>query len=227
MQTANKTDIVIAETSVYRKIHAYIANIQRYPRGIHAVIVNASIGKSISINDYCSNNTNAYYIRCHRLMGIRLLFKDMLKAMDKDNSGSTVELMNRLVGYLEADNAPVFIVDEVDKLRDEVLEMFIDIENKLHGKCGLFFAATPYLKKRIENGVERGKRGFAELYSRMRKILWDINPSKSEFRRDVELICNANGINDVAVIAEINNKCDNDFRVLTDLIIAYKNKTKK
>jgi DNA transposition AAA+ family ATPase len=227
MTTKQPTDIVIAETSVFKKIHAYTANMQRYPRGIHSIVVNASMGKSVAITSYTENQPNSYYIRCHRFMGVRLLFKEILKAMGKDIAGSTIELLNSIVRYAELDNNPVLLIDEVDKLRDEVLEMFIDLENKLHGKCGLVFLATPYMRKRMENGVARNKRGFAELYSRMRKILWDINPSKAEFKKDVELICYANGINDVGVIAEMHNKCENDFRVLTDLIIAYKNKKQK
>jgi hypothetical protein len=100
--------------------------------------------------------------------------------------------------------------------------MFVDLENKLHGKCGLVFIATPYLRKRIETGVSRNKRGFAELYSRMKKICWDLTPAKPEFKKDVTIICKANGISNDQVITEMFNKCEYDLRVLTDLINAYK-----
>jgi len=212
----------IAPTSVYNKLTAYFGDAQRNPAGIHALIINASLGKSITVKAFARQNPSAYYICCHRHMPIRILLRDMLKSMGKDSSGTIAEMLDNLVNYLEKDNDPLFIIDEVDKLKDEVLEMFIDLENKLHGKCGLVFIATPYLKKRIETGVSRNKRGFAELFSRMKKIFWDLTPAKTEFKKDVSLICKANGITNEQVIGEMLNKCEFDLRVLTDLVNAYK-----
>lgn len=212
----------VAPTSVYNKLIAYFVDAQQHPRGIHAIIINASLGKSIAVKAFAEQNTSAYYVCCHRHMPIRALLRDMLNRMGKDSSGTTAEMLDNLVHNLEKDNNPLFIIDEVDKLKDEVLEMFIDLENKLHGKCGLVFIATPYLKKRIETGVNRNKRGFTELYSRMKKIFWDLTPAKQEFKKDVSLICKANGVNNEQAITEMYNKCEYDLRVLTDLIIAFK-----
>jgi DNA transposition AAA+ family ATPase len=212
----------VAHTSVYNKLIAYFNDAQRHPRGIHALIINASMGKSITVKAFAEKSPSVYYVCCHRHMPIRVLLRDMLKQMEKDSSGTIAEMLDNLVSQLEKENDPLFIIDEVDKLKDEVLEMFIDLENKLQGKCGLVFIATPYLKKRIETGVNRNKRGFTELYSRMKKIFWDLTPAKQEFKKDVSLICNANGINNEQAIIEMYNKCDYDLRVLTDLINAYK-----
>lgn len=212
----------VAHTSVYNKLTAYFSNAQYHPKGIHALIINASMGKSVTVKAFAEQNPSVYYVCCHRHMPIRVLLHDMLKQMDKDSSGTIAEMLNNLVHHLEKEPNPLFIIDEVDKLKDEVLEMFIDLENKLHGKCGLVFIATPYLKKRIETGVNRNKRGFAELYSRMKKIFWDLTPAKQEFKKDVTLICKANGISNEQEITEMYNKCEHDLRVLTDLIIAYK-----
>ena len=214
----------IAETSVYKKSHIYFNDAQRNPQGITSIIVNASMGKSVAVESWSNSHKNSYYILCHRHINIRGLLRDMLKTMGKDCSGTTGEMLENLVSYLARENQPLFIIDEVDKLKDEVLEMFIDIENKLHNKCGLVFLSTPYLKKRMEAGVARNKRGFAELYSRMRKIFWDLTPDRGEFKQDVAAICKANGIDDKAIIVEFGNSCDYDFRVLTDLINAHKNK---
>jgi DNA transposition AAA+ family ATPase len=225
MNTQTKKRITpwnVASTSVYNKLTAYFGDAQRHPKGIHALVLNASMGKSITVKSFTEQNPSAYYVCCHRHMPIRILLRDMLKSMGKDSSGTTAEMIDNLVHYLEKDNDPLFIIDEVDKLKDEVLEMFVDLENKLHGKCGLVFLATPYLKKRIETGVNRNKRGFAELYSRMKKIFWDLTPGKQEFKKDVTLICKANGVSNEQVIIEMVNKCEYDLRVLTDLINAFK-----
>jgi DNA transposition AAA+ family ATPase len=212
----------IAETSVFKKITAYFGDAQRNPKGIRAIIANASFGKSTAVNAYCEKHQSAYYIRCHRHMPARILVRDMLKSMGKDSSGTLIEMLQNLVSYLQRDNEPLFIIDEADKLKDEVLELFIDLENKLHQICGFVFLSTPYLQKRIDAGVARSKRGFAELFSRMKKTFFDLTPSPREFKSDIGVICKANGITDEEVIAELMNKCDNDLRKLTDLINAYK-----
>ncbi len=213
---------VIAETSVYKKIYAHLNDMKLNPKGIRGIIINASMGKSISVESFSENNPNTYYIRCHRQMSIRLLFRTMLKTMGKDNSGTTMEMLDNIIHYLERDNQPLFIIDEVDKLKDEVLEIFIDLENELHGKCGFAWLGTPYLQRRIYSGVGRNKRGFAELYSRLRKTFWDFTPTRKEFAKDVAIISKANGVDDENVILEMANKCEGDFRVLGDLIETYK-----
>ncbi|MCX6210087.1 MAG: ATP-binding protein [Bacteroidetes bacterium] len=220
----NVTNWVIVTTSVFIKSNAYMGDAKRNPDGIRAIVINASMGKSVALESFVNNNPNSYYIRCHRHLGVKHLLREMLKNMGKDSSGTAIEMLDNLVSYLERENQPLFIIDEVDKLKDEVLEMFIDIENKLHNRCGFVFFSTPYLKKRIELGVARNKRGFAELYSRMKKNFWDLNPSKKEFIRDAKDICQANGVDNEDTIIELTNKCDNDFRVLRDLIVAQKNK---
>jgi DNA transposition AAA+ family ATPase len=212
----------VAPTSVYNKLTAYFNDAQRNPSGIHSLVINAGLGKSVTVRSYTADNQSAYYICCHRHITIRTLLRDMLKSMGKDSSGTIGEMLENLVNYLERENDPLLIIDEVDKLRDEVLEMFVDLENKLHGKCGLVFIATPYLKKRIESGVNRNKRGFTELYSRMKRICWELTPSKNEFKKDVSLICRANGVTNEQAIIEMHNKCENDLRVLKDLITAFK-----
>ena len=80
-----------------------------------------------------------------------------------------------------------------------------------------------HLRKKITHGVDRNKRGFAELYSRMKKRFFEITPTKIELKKDVELICKANGITNADAIIAHTNNCDNDFRVLKDLINADKN----
>ncbi|MDP1810572.1 MAG: AAA family ATPase [Sediminibacterium sp.] len=214
--------IKVAETSAYRKAFIIFGDSQRNPQGIRAIVCNASLGKDTSIRGWCNSQQNSYHIDCHRQMSVRVLLRDMLRSMGKDSSGTVPEMLDNVVKYLERDSDPMFIINEVDKLRDEVLELFIDLENKLHGKCGLVWMATPYLKKRIELGVARGKRGFAELYSRVKKMFLDITPTRKEFAHDVALICKGYGITNSDQVVEFTNKTDDDFRVLTDLINAFK-----
>lgn len=219
----NTNALNTAKTSVVKKISAYLSDSQRNPDGIRAIIANASMGKDTTVADWCLNNSNSYAIHCHRQMSVRILVRDILKSMGKESSGTLSEMMEKLIEHIERDNEPLIIFNEADKLRDEVLEMFIDLENKLHNKAGMVFLATPYMEKRIRLGVARGKRGFAELFSRMKKMFFDVTPEYDEFVADVTAICTANGIVNNAVIKDMVKNCDRDFRVLCDLIRAFKN----
>ena len=212
---------VVAETSVKSKIFAYLGDAQRQPNGIRSLIAKSSLGKSVSIAAYIKEKENCYLINCHKNVSFRILIRNLLRAMGKDSSGTTVEMMENLVMHIQRAEQPLIIINEVDKLKDEVLEMFVDLENELHQQCGIAFFATPFFTKRMMTGVARGKRGYAELHSRCRKIYWDLSPSRNEFTTDVIAICTANGITDKQVITELHNKCEEDFRVLADLINAY------
>lgn len=212
----------IAQTSVFKKAAQIFIMEKQNPNGIRSIIANASMGKSTIVDAFSANNPTAYYLRCHRHMRMVDLLRGILKSMGKDSSGNVTEMLASLVRYLERDNDPILLLDEVDKLKDEILEIFVDLENKLHMKCGIIFLATPYLQKRIEAGVARGKRGYSELYSRMRKMFFDITPTNKEFEQDVTTVCKSNGIEEPAVIAELRNRCENDLRVLRDLVTAYK-----
>lgn len=212
----------VAETSVYKKLFGFFGDSKRNPNGIRAIVCNASLGKDTTINQWCIKEDNTYRVDCNRQMSVRILLRDMLKSMGKDSSGTVPEMLDNIVKYIERLEEPQFIINEVDKLRDEVLELFIDLENKLHLKCSIIFIATPFLKKRIEIAVARNKRGFAELYSRLKKIFFDVTPTQREFAADVTAICKANGITGAETIAYMLANTDNDFRVLNDLITAFK-----
>ena len=218
----SETEWKVGATSVYQKLTSVLMDAQMNPKGIDAIIVSSSNGKSITNDAYIKNNRSVYFVSCTRLMNIRVLLKKMLKAMGKDSSGTSIEMMDSLVSYLQKDNHPLFIIDEVDKLKDESLELFIDLENQLHRRCGFVLMATSHFQHRIERGVERNKRGFTELYSRMKRLFWDLTPDKKELKKDCAVICTANGCTDKELISQFTNQCEGDFRVLTDLVMAWK-----
>lgn len=223
MTLVQKT-LPIAQTSTFKRLNTFFDMERTEPNGIRALTGNSGIGKSTTINHYCLKHAGAIYARCYKQMQYVHLLKIILTALGKSTIGPIYQLYDNVVAYLEQCESPLLIIDEADKLNDSLIQFFIDLENRLHQKCGIVFLATKQLKTKIEAGVIRQKQGYPELYSRMRCNIIDITPNKKEFAGDVTDICNMYGITDTEVITEFFNSCENDLRSLDDLIMAYRKK---
>jgi AAA domain len=95
---------------------------------------------------------------------------------------------------------PLIILDELDKVSDKLLYFFISFYNRLEGKCGIVIFGTIYLQHRIIKGVNEGKKGFPEFYSRMGRRFMHAPEITTA---DVVSIIKANGITDNAGIKTI------------------------
>jgi hypothetical protein len=115
--------------------------------------------------------------------------------------------------------SPIIILDESDKLADNVLLFFITLYNELENHCGIVLMATHFLEKRIKRGVAMEKKGYREIYSRVGLRFIEL---ESTSYSDVEKICKANGIEDPAIIRTISKDCDGDVRRVRRLIFSNK-----
>lgn len=116
-------------------------------------------------------------------------------------------------------DSPIIILDEADKLADNVLLFFITLYNELENHCGIVLMATHFLEKRIKRGVAMEKKGYREIYSRVGLRFIELEATSYS---DVEKICNANGIEDPALIRAISKDCDGDVRRVRRLIFSNK-----
>lgn len=212
----------IAVTSIWLKLSQVFDLERQRPNGIRALWAESSMGKSTAIETYCTQNEGVYYVRCDKTLQMKDLLKELIKAMGKRPSGTIRDMLYSMVYYLQDFDKPMIIFDEVDKLEDAVFASFVDLENRLHQKCGIIFTSTAYLLKRMERGVDHKKMGFEELWSRMRKTVHSVSPDKQEFVQDAETICRFFGVNDQTLIYQFTNSCKRDFRVLTDKLNAYR-----
>ena len=105
-------------------------------------------------------------------------------------------------------------MDEADKLNDNVLYFFITIYNALEDdlgtlRCGLILQATNYLEKRINRGVKLNRKGYNEVYSRICRrfvTLGGVN------ERDIQMVCQANGIIRSEEVKEVIVDSEKDLR---------------
>ena len=140
--------------------------------------------------------------------------------MGHDHSGLTVAMMmEQVIERLHAMDKPLIIMDEADKLSDQVLYFFITIYNDLEDHCGILMCATNHLEKRIRKGLNINKKGYNEIYSRIGRKFITLNGVSSS---DVYQLCIANGIEDKSLIKDIYKDSQYDFRRVKRRIVAAK-----
>jgi hypothetical protein len=162
---------------------------------------------------------NVFVVSCNEYYSSRDFLEAICDAMGITvHSNRISKIMKEIIKHLLKLKQPVIVIDEADKLDVKVLFFFISFFNQLEGKCGLVLQATGYLETFIVNGVERGKRGFQEIYSRIGQIFLKVPKIN---RNDVELICQANGVIETDKITTIYNNCNHDVRVVKNMVHAY------
>lgn len=185
-----------------------------------AITGKAGSGKSETAKKYEAENQNAFLLSCNEYWDKRWFLRELLAKMGKDHAGLTLpEMMHKAVLLLKSLDAPIIILDEADKLADNVLLFFITLYNALENHCGIVLMATHFLEKRIRRGVATEKKGYREIYSRVGLRFIEL---ESTSFTDVEKICIANGIEDTAIIRTISKDCDGDVRRVRRLIFSHK-----
>lgn len=187
---------------------------------VFAVTGAAGSGKSFALKQYAKKNTRAYLLCCNEYWNRKYFLAELLISMGRDASGLTVaEMMQEVVKTLQKQENPIIIMDEADKLTDQVLYFFITLYNELEDQCGLVLCATDHLSKRIKKGLRLNKRGYQEIYSRIGRKFIEL---KGVGFTDVTQICVANGVDKKATIKRIYHDCEEDFRRVKRLIHASK-----
>jgi hypothetical protein len=145
--------------------------------------------------------------------------------MGKDGSGYTVyEMMEEVVDVILKTNSPLIILDEADKLSDQVLYFFISIYNLTEDMCGIVLQATEHLKIRISKGFRLNRKGFREIYSRFGRKYIEVKPNTVA---ELKAIIEANGISESEEQTRIINESEGDIRRIKRLTKAYLRSDKK
>lgn len=213
---------VVVETRGYKRMYDLLGDAQTNAL-VFAVTGDAGCGKSEAIKSYERNNRNVYNLSCSEYWNRKQFMMELLQAMSIDSTGSTVsEMMNDIIIALKKKADPLIILDEADKISDQVLYFFISLYNKLEDHVGIILCATDYLEKRIKRGVRANRKGYKEIYSRIgRKFI----PIQVVNREDVAAVCLANGVEDRKTISEIYEDCENDLRRVKRKVHALKQRS--
>ncbi len=210
---------VVVETRDF-KMMTDLLNDSKQFHVVSAIVGDAGIGKTEAIKHFMFNNKNAIVLNCKEYWNRKLFLCELLQQLGRDSSGLNVgELMNEIIRALKTTQNPIIIMDEADKLTDQVLYFFITLYNELEDHCGIIMCATDHLEKRIRKGLRLNRKGYKEIYSRIGKKFISLRGVNTV---DVQAICIANGVQDKKEIAKITNECDGDLRRVKKMIHAYK-----
>ncbi len=208
---------VTAETANLKAINQLVSSAQKRSMSI-AISHDAGAGKSHTYRLYERNHKNVIYVECKNYWTKKSYARQLCTACGVDDSGTVETLIERFIHTVKAMNKAVVIIDQIDKLKDSQLDLFMDFYNELDGYCGFILSGVPAFEKRVHRGCQLNKIGYRELFSRIgRKFIKLIKISE----QDVSAVCKANGIDDDQFINETYNTCDGDLRRVRRSIDQY------
>lgn len=204
----------IVETSAYQEITVALRDAQEY-RNVRWIVGEAGCGKTTTAGIYGSENKEVFTILCDEDMRKGDFVREIAGKLGIKTAGSRLrDILEMSIDALIRMKSPLLIFDEGDKLNDNVFHYFINIYNRLEGKCGIVFLSTDYICHRIESGLRYNKKGYNEIYSRIGRKFFELDATSAN---DVMAICTANGLDDRKVISEVieaTQKSGFDLRVV-------------
>ncbi|TGG40520.1 AAA family ATPase [Duncaniella freteri] len=199
----------VVKTRAYEAMTFALENAQRDSL-VMAVIGEAGSGKTEAIKNYTAEGRNVYHLVCSEYWNRRTFMAKVLQSMGVTYSGNTVaDMMETIVDTLKRKEQPLIVLDEADKLSDQVLYFFISLYNQLEDHCGIIMTATKYLRVRIEKGLRLNRKGYAEIFSRIGRKFVELPLLNSE---DVAAVCVANGVSEAKAINGIVDEAEGDLR---------------
>lgn len=210
---------IIVETRDFKLLTGVLSDAQENSL-VLAVIGEAGSGKSMVSKTYAEANKNTFLLSCNEFWNRKLFMQELLQVMGKDSSGLTVgEMMSDIVRYLKIAETPLLIMDEADKLTDQVLYFFITLYNRLEDHAGIVMLATDHLEKRIKRGLRLNKKGYKEIYSRLGRRFISL---KGASMTDITAVCIANGVSEKSDIKQIIEDSECDLRRVKRRVHAVK-----
>ena len=199
----------IVETRNYKALSDIFSDAQENAL-VLAVCGEAGTGKSLTAAHYGAENPNVYVLACSEYWNRKTFLRELLRVMGKNPAGDTVgDMVDDVVMALKRRENPLIILDEADKLSDQVMFFFITFYNKLEDYCGIVLMATDYLEKKVRRGLRLNKKGYKEIYSRIGRRFMAM-PGLSE--TDISDVCRANGVEGLREIETVKKDCEGDLR---------------
>ena len=199
----------IVETRNYRALSDIFSDAQENAL-VLAVCGEAGTGKSLTAAHYGAENPNVYVLACSDYWNRKTFLRELLRVMGKNPAGDTVgDMVDDVVMALKRRENPLIILDEADKLSDQVMFFFITFYNKLEDYCGIVLMATDYLEKKVRRGLRLNKKGYKEIYSRIGRRFVAM-PGLSA--TDISDVCRANGVEGLREIDTVKKDCEGDLR---------------
>ncbi|RWW91837.1 ATP-binding protein [Flavobacterium cerinum] len=216
----------IAETTNFKMMNHVLTDAKNASLFI-PVSEKAGAGKTAAIEVFTQANSDSVYrIRANEWAKREFLTALALSLGIEIPKGviSVYQLGNKIIEFFKerAFQKPLLIIDEADKLKAPALRWLIAFFNELEDIVGVVISGTENLEKEIVKGVKMQAKGYDEIASRFGRNFVHLIGSTM---KDVELICQANGIDNKDTITKIFNECNpvpmivnkQSFKVVKDM----------
>jgi len=208
-----------ADTTSYLLLRILFSDAQHYGM-TYGIAIGKGLGKTFTAARYAQENSNTYYIESNEQMNRKSFMTLLMKEANMGYKGGVPEMMQYFADNIEQKEEPLLIIDDAHKLKDRVLHLLVLLSNSLAGKAGIIMMGDDTLRTRIIDGVRLKKVGYDEIYKSIGRRFITLN---SPGPRDVELVCNANGLYHEDVVAAVKEECNNDLHAATTLIQMHNN----
>lgn len=197
-----------AITDNLKEIYSFCSSAQSQGMAI-CIADDAGKGKSNGYKYYDRTNSNVIHIECKASWTKKTFVRNLLISMGVSYVGTFEEMLEMFNEHIKKMHKPLLILDQADKLKDPQLDLFMEFYNDHEGHLGIILSGVKALEKRIDKGRQRKKVGFDEIYSRFGSKYITLNGLS---RKDVQLVCYANDVEDEEFIQQIYDTCGGDFR---------------
>jgi len=206
-----------AEISNYKKVFGVCSFAQS--KSVAKIIAfDAGFGKTYALTEYAKINKNVFYLQCDRYFTKKVFLQKFGKALGLNLVGSVADMIDTIAEYLNSLETPLVIFDEFDKILEKqgVFDLFKTFYDATLGACGFVLCGATALEQELGKRVKANKIGYVELLSRCGREYVKLSRLSG---KDIKMVCEANGINNEAEIAEIKVQLGNgDLRELKNLI---------
>ena len=193
------------ETHTYQEIVYALKDAQEF-KGVRWITGDAGCGKTTAAGLYAAENREVFTVLCDEDMRKGDFIREIARKVGFKSAGMRIrDILDTAIERLMQMDSPLLIFDEGDKLNDNVFHYFINIYNRLEGKCGIVFMSTSYIHHRIARGINGNRKGYNEIFSRIGRKFFELEPTSAV---DVAAICQANGLNDRKQIDRVIEAAD-------------------
>lgn len=153
-------------TKTVQRVFNICRDAQRNKKAL-AIADEPGVGKSTALKWYADVTPAVCYIEAEEYWTKKVFLQKILKAFGAENEGSISELVDAVINQLTSTESPLLIIDEADKLKDGVLQLFKTFYNKTEGMAGFILAGAPYFRERFTKGCNKNKQAYKEIRSRL------------------------------------------------------------
>jgi DNA transposition AAA+ family ATPase len=209
----------LVETRNFKMLSSLIKDSMDFAT-IYGITGEAGCGKTSTASHIAATTKGVYHVVCEEHLNKTQFLRKILRSMGRSSADmSAVEMLDAIQTHLNSQNGQVLILDEADKLTDNVFIYLVSLANNLEDRCGLIIMATSHLSKRLRHGIEYNKKGYNEIWSRIGRRFLNLEAPSV---KDMIAIAKANGITDESQINSIVKDASEDIRRVKRLVHKHK-----